>query len=123
LINFVFEHTDNFVAHGFPRRWVEMDFNPIGRFADGFHKVGLFGSRRCGGGFICIHIDFLSALFALYGFTAVLIHVCVPTSLNGFLFVPTGLPVKLHKKTARKRSKHVGGSLKNALKGSFLCAF
>ena len=75
--HFVSEHTDNLVAHGFPCIGVEVevDFNPIGRFADGFYKVGLF-LFRCGGlGFICIHIGFLSRAFRAlksgYGFVAV----------------------------------------------------
>ena len=45
MTDFVFEHTDNLVLHGFPAVRVKMDFDLIGRFADTLHEVGLFGFR------------------------------------------------------------------------------
>jgi len=54
-----------------------MDVDFVCGFTNTFYKAGLFGFRFCSSAFICIHIVILSALFALNGFTAVLIFVCV----------------------------------------------
>ena len=65
LLYLVSEQAKNLVGYRFLAVRVEINLDPIGCLADTLHKVGLFGFRRCGSGFICIHIDFLSALFAL----------------------------------------------------------
>jgi len=64
-LHLVSEQAKNLVGYRFLAVRVEINLNPIGCFTDTLHKVGLFGFRRCGSGFICIHIDFLSAPFAL----------------------------------------------------------
>jgi hypothetical protein len=64
------KYTDNLVAHCFFAVGVEMNLNPIGRFADTPHKVGLFGSSRCCGAFICIHIDFLVRIIQIQRYLA-----------------------------------------------------
>ena len=86
LHNLVSEHTIDFIAHGFCAGRAEMSYYLVSCLADTLHKVGLVGSRRCGGGFICIHIDFLSALFALwifcYDFEGVKVKTLTPSLLR-----------------------------------------
>jgi hypothetical protein len=58
--DFVLEHTDDFVAHGFPARRAEMDFDLVCGLTDPLHKVGLPGPIYGQGiglinGFIGIH--------------------------------------------------------------------
>jgi hypothetical protein len=67
LACFVAEQSHDFVGYGFLAVRVEINLNSIGRFADCLYKVGLFGSRRWGGRFVCIHIGFLSALLRYTG--------------------------------------------------------
>jgi hypothetical protein len=50
IANLAFEHTHNFVAHGFLARLAEMNLDLVGGLADLLHKGGLFGLRgRCNG--------------------------------------------------------------------------
>jgi len=52
-------------------------------------------------------IDVFNKIFTNTGLQPFYFPSAYPTSLSGLLFAPTGLSVKMHKKTARKRSKHV----------------
>jgi hypothetical protein len=58
LLYLVAEHTYYLVAHGFFACRAEMDVDLVCGLSDALHKVGLFGFRGFGSGFICNHNHF-----------------------------------------------------------------
>ena len=58
LLYLIFQHTLDFVAHGFPAGLTEMNPHNVGSPANLLHQCGSVLSRCCGGSVLC---DFLAA--------------------------------------------------------------